>query len=210
MSSSAEEAWRGTTADERARQRRDQLLAAGLGILGDGGAQALTVRAVTRAAGLSPRFFYESFADRDALAIAVWDEQYAEVAELVEGAIAEAAEDFASRIRAALLVVARWLEERPARGRVMLNETLADPLLRRHARRRLPELVLGTMVASVDPVAAAALRPEEIQLTVTALSGAIVNLFLEWNAGAIDVSADYLVEAVVEVATAGLERLLRT
>lgn len=203
-----EEPWRGTTADERAEQRRRQLLEAGLVLLGKDGAPGLTVRAVTRAAGLSPRFFYESFPDRDALAVAVWDGQYAEISALVDRAIAEAGVDFASRMRAALLVVARWFEERPTRAVVMLRETLADPVLRAHARRRLPEMVLGTMAASVDPAALASLHPAQVQMTVTALSGAIVNLFLEWTAGRIDVPAEHLVEAVVEVAEAGLSRLI--
>ena len=65
--------WRGTTADERAEQRRVRLLEAALELLGTEGAAGVTVRAVVRASALSPRFFYESFSDRDALLIVVAD-----------------------------------------------------------------------------------------------------------------------------------------
>lgn len=201
------EPWRGTTADERASLRRRQLLDAGLGLLAEGAA-AVSVRAVTRAAGLSPRFFYESFEDRDALLLAVWDEQYAEVSALVERAIADAAEGFEPRMRGALLEVARWFEARPSRAVVMLRETLADPVLRQHARRRLPQLVLGAMAASVPAEAMKRIRDVDVQIAVTALSGAIVNLFLEWTAGHLVVSAEHIVESIVEVAGAALARLL--
>ncbi|MFC5730457.1 MULTISPECIES: TetR/AcrR family transcriptional regulator [Nocardioides] len=203
----APEPWRGTTADERADHRRRQLLDAGLSLLAEGAA-AVSVRAVTRVAGLSPRFFYESFEDREALLIAVWDEQYAEVSALVEHAIAGASEEFDSRMRAALSVVARWFEEQPSRAVVMLRETLADPVLRRHARRRLPELVLGAMAASVPAQAMQSIRDVDVQIAVAALSGAIVNLFLEWTAGHLPVGAEHIVESIVEVASAALARLL--
>ena len=208
MSSTSEEAWRGTTADERAGQRRRQLLDAAHGLLGTEGAAGVTVRAVTRSAGLSPRFFYESFADRDALVIAAWEEQYDEVAALVAVAVGEADESFRQRIRAALMTVARWFEERPERAVVMLQESLADPMLRRHARRRLPDLVLTTMAASVDPSEMATLSPTDVQISITALSGAIVNLFLEWTAGRIDVTAEHLVESIVLVADNALAQVL--
>lgn len=45
----------------------------GRSLLGDGGAVAVTMRAVVRAAQLSPRYFYESFASREELLFAVHD-----------------------------------------------------------------------------------------------------------------------------------------
>ena len=49
-------------------------IAAGVGLLGGAAGPALTVRAVCRAAGLTERYFYESFADRDEFVRAVYDD----------------------------------------------------------------------------------------------------------------------------------------
>jgi AcrR family transcriptional regulator len=199
--------WHGSTADERQTQRRRQLVDAGFQLLGTEGASAVTVRAVTRVSGLSPRYFYESFPDRDTLLIAVWEEQYAEVRAVVDAAIAAAPDDFLARMRAALLVTAQWLRENPARAKAMLSETLAEGLLRKHARRRLPELVLDTAVQSGGGLLQG-VDPARVELAVVALSGAIVNLFLEWSGGALKVTDEELVDTVVQLAAATLATAL--
>ncbi|HSV41326.1 MAG TPA: TetR/AcrR family transcriptional regulator [Nocardioidaceae bacterium] len=190
--------WHGSTAGERTAERRRQLLDAGFRLLGGEGAAAVTVRGVTRTSGVSPKYFYDSFPDRETLLIAVWDEQYAELRVVVDAAVNNAPGDFSSRMRAALLATADWLVEVPARGRAMLRETMADDLLRRHARKRLPELVVETAVLSDDGgVLLGSLPPERLSTSVTALSGAIVNLFLEWTGGGLQISREQLVDEVL-------------
>ncbi len=60
----------GETPDERRSRRRSALIDAALTLVGDGGLPAIGVRSVTSAAGLSSRYFYESFSDSDELLIA--------------------------------------------------------------------------------------------------------------------------------------------
>ena len=71
MNDQGQRRWAGTTLDARQAARREQLIEAGFALLGEQGASAVTVRGVTRTAQLSERYFYESFADRDALLITV-------------------------------------------------------------------------------------------------------------------------------------------
>jgi AcrR family transcriptional regulator len=59
--------WGGTTLTERREARRTALLEAALDLIGEAGAAAVTMRAVCRRAGLTDRYFYESFSDRDDL-----------------------------------------------------------------------------------------------------------------------------------------------
>lgn len=66
--------WRGVAADDRRAQRRAQLLAATLDVVGESGVESVTVDAVVSGAGLSKRYFYESFAGRDEILVAVLDE----------------------------------------------------------------------------------------------------------------------------------------
>src|SRR6478735_2992769 len=57
--------WSGVPLQDRQVLRRDELIAAGVELLGGEAGPALTVRAVCRAVGLTERYFYESCADRD-------------------------------------------------------------------------------------------------------------------------------------------------
>jgi AcrR family transcriptional regulator len=64
----------GQEGDARRAERRAQLIEAGLDLLGsDDGDHTLSVRGVCKRAGLATRYFYESFTDRDALIVAVYD-----------------------------------------------------------------------------------------------------------------------------------------
>lgn len=76
--------YRGVSADERRRQRREQLLDACLDVVGDVGPGATTVDAVCSQAGLSKRYFYESFADREAVLIALVERVMATVRTALE------------------------------------------------------------------------------------------------------------------------------
>ncbi|HET9877585.1 MAG TPA: TetR/AcrR family transcriptional regulator, partial [Mycobacterium sp.] len=65
----------GVDAADRLAARRARLLEAGLGLLGADRPQRteLTVRGICREAGLTARYFYESFADKDEFVSAVFD-----------------------------------------------------------------------------------------------------------------------------------------
>lgn len=64
--------YRGASSAERASQRRDLLLRAAIKIYGDAGYRNATVKAVCEAAGLTERYFYESFENSEALLIAAY------------------------------------------------------------------------------------------------------------------------------------------
>src|SRR5262249_28213268 len=57
--------WSGVPIENRHAVRRDELITAGVELLGGESGPALTVRAVCRQAGLTERYFYESFTDRE-------------------------------------------------------------------------------------------------------------------------------------------------
>ena len=50
--------WSGVPLEDRQTMRRDQLVAAGVDLLGGEAGPALTVRAVCRESGLTERYFY--------------------------------------------------------------------------------------------------------------------------------------------------------
>lgn len=62
----------GVPAEVRVAQRRERFLDAGLELFGTDGFRSTGVRAVCRQAGLSERYFYESFASTEALLVGVY------------------------------------------------------------------------------------------------------------------------------------------
>ena len=64
----------GVSAAERSSGRRERLLAAAIATWGESGIASVTVRGVCKTSGLTPRYFYEHFANREELLVAVADE----------------------------------------------------------------------------------------------------------------------------------------
>lgn len=65
--------YRGVSAETRRQERRLQLIESCLTVVDESGLAAITVEAIAAGAGLSKRYFYESFQDRDAILIAALD-----------------------------------------------------------------------------------------------------------------------------------------
>ena len=89
----------------------------------------MAVRSVCRECGLNTRYFYESFADTDDLLGAVYDRVSAELAEVVEAAIAAADDSVRERTRAGIAAVLGFSSADPRRGRVLFTDARANPVL---------------------------------------------------------------------------------
>src|SRR3954463_12210582 len=83
----------GVSADDRIAARRAKLLDAGLELFGTRGYATTGVKDVCRQAGLTDRYFYESFNDGADLFLAVFDRLTEELFAVVVEAVAEAGED---------------------------------------------------------------------------------------------------------------------
>ncbi|GEM30983.1 TetR family transcriptional regulator [Nocardia neocaledoniensis NBRC 108232] len=66
--------YRGVAAQTRLRERRQRVLEACLDLVAESGVADITVEAIAARAGLSKRYFYESFRDRDAVLVAAFGE----------------------------------------------------------------------------------------------------------------------------------------
>jgi AcrR family transcriptional regulator len=92
--------YRGVAQPERVAARRDALLEAGLDSLHDDGLSGASVRSICTRARLTPRYFYENFADLDELLVAVVDAVAAEVAAAALAAMADAPPGLPAQVRA--------------------------------------------------------------------------------------------------------------
>lgn len=207
--------WVGVPGDERVRDRRSRLIAAAYELFGTEGDAATSVRAVCRAADLNPRYFYESFVDRDELLGAVYDHVAADLAERLLVALAGAGPDPAARTRAGIRTVLRTITDDPRRARVLFTEGRANPVLADRRREALQALVdetaaagraeLGTADGATDDEGAAE-SASAMDVAAAMFGGAMEELAQSWIDGRLGTDLDAVVDRAVELAVALFER----
>lgn len=197
----------GISAEQRHRERRERLLEAGLELLGTDGWSATTVRAVCAKAGVTERYFYESFDGRDALLLAVFDSAAEEALGSALRAAAAAPHDAREKARAAIGAIVELIAGDPRKGRVLFIEAMGSEAL---IKRRLE--TLGSVAELIGEQARDfygddAPSPQDIALTAHALAGAVFELLLAWMRGTLDVPPQRLIDHSTElfVAAAGLK-----
>lgn len=216
MSTPATGVYAGVPAAQRHAQRREQLMASAFDLLGTEGWSGTTVRAVCAHAKLTPRFFYESFADLDELVVAVYDrvseQTTARVLEAVRDAVARDPEDRLAHARAAVGTLVGDLTDDPRRARVVFVEALGNEAL---ARRRLASMrTLAELIALQGRASFGVAEGDEglVAVSSSLLAGGIAELLIAWLDGGLAVSREDLVEDCAELLVAvgeGAARIAR-
>lgn len=188
--------WRGQSLQDRSTERRTEILDAAESLLGEGGAPAVTMRAVVRKANLSPRYFYESFGSREELLAAVYDRVEADL--LARMSDLDLTGSLRATVRTVLEEFRAFFAEEPRRVRVLLREPLANDVLREHSSTKLPAFV-RSMVPLLGTHPGRELDEQSWAVAATALSGALVALYVDYVDGRLDIDADRLVEAAVDL-----------
>lgn len=192
--------YRGKSAEERQAERRRRFLDAALQLFGDSpGYRATTVAALSEAAGLSTRQFYEEFRTLEdvlaALHLQVND--WAEEAVLAAVAAADGL-PLAERATAIFRAYAANVTADPRRIRITFVEIIGvSPRLehQRLARRaRWVDLVCAEAGAAVARGEAA---PRDYRLAATAFIGSVNGLLHDWSAGWVDATLEEAVDELV-------------
>src|SRR5688500_15183052 len=133
---------------------RQALLDAALPLLRKGGPDALTLRAVARAAGVSQTAPYRHFTDRSALVSAVAEDGFQRLqGRLIAAATApartlgKAPETARGGLQAIALAYVRFALEHPAEYRVMFGGELPEAAEKGSARQAVFEFLQGGIVA---------------------------------------------------------------
>ena len=177
--------WSGVPLKDRQTLRRDELITAGVHVLGGESGSALTVRAVCRAAKLTERYFYESFDDRDDFVRAVYDHVCSTAMTALTSSITprEAVERFV-----ALMV------DDPVRGRVLLIAPEREPVLTKSGAEWMPsfiELLQHKLTRITDPAVQA--------MVATGLVGALTALFTAYLNGRLAATREQFIDYCVDM-----------
>lgn len=116
--------YRGKAAGDRSSERREKLIDAGHQLFGTQGYSATTVKQLCVEAGLTERYFYESFENREALFTVVATRCVAGLASAIIEARSVAPETPEAQIDALMEAFFVWFEEDPRRTRIQLYEPL--------------------------------------------------------------------------------------
>jgi AcrR family transcriptional regulator len=196
-------AWRGVSAEQRHAERRGRLVAAGLEVIGTRGWPQTGVRDVCREAGLTERYFYESFTDREALLLAVFDHVADVCTQAVLEAFAAAGDGTRTKVRAAIAAAFELVTDDPRMGRVLLLEAAGDERLqqRRHelttsSAALLAQIATGYFGRDVDQI--------DVELSTQAVVGAQTQLAMSYLAGLLEVPRDRLIDHLVALHLATL------
>jgi len=120
----------GRSKAERAAERRERLVTATITLLGTQGEARTTMTSICVEAGLTERYFYESFRVRDEALVAALDAVASEIADAALVAVRASNGSPEARVRAALGAVVDVLSTTATKGRVLTRESSANAALR--------------------------------------------------------------------------------
>lgn len=171
--------WRGKSPEERVADRRERLLDAALEVFTSRTFHGATVRDVCRQAGLTERYFYESFGGKQDLLMALADMIVEDFVSAALPSIALVSDDLEDAIEGAMAAVVHSLTDDPRRARILFVESVGvSPAA--EAKRRA---VIGRLAAVIQAAAAPAFgdwvnASVEIELVARSLIGAASELII--------------------------------
>lgn len=191
--------YRGVSADDRRAERRARLQRAVLDLLAEEGIEAVTIRAVSDRAGLTRRYFYQEFADVDALLVTVFDQINADVVAALSAGLDIAPEDPRRQAEAALRAALGAVIEHPGKARLIVASTTSAGTLA--ARRADASDAMAAVVrAYVQQLPQASTLPERLVDTLAVMTvGGVTELVARWLAGTIARSPDELIDDLAEL-----------
>lgn len=171
--------FQGLTPQQRTRQRRAAILAAALEVFGTEGYAGSSVKQICGVAGLTERYFYESFSDRESCLAELYSNLVDQMRAATLAAVESADSDVDARAQAGLRAFIGYLTDDPRRARVVLTEVVGvspDMEQRRHGvLREFADIVAAIWAASrTEPLT------QKERSTAVALVGGVNHLLVDW------------------------------
>lgn len=192
--------WRGVDASERIARRSEKLIDAALETIARNGYAKATVQGICKEAGLTQRYFYESFGDKEELLAVLLDRIGAGALAATQLGIGEVDRPVVELSHDALDALFGYLLDDPRRAQVLLVESVGvSPrieALRRahfaHFQDLLREVGIAALGDAAPPL-------EDAELTARALFGGVIELLVAYVRGELPVGRDRLAAHLVEM-----------
>lgn len=188
--------YRGMSQEERRAERRARLISAAIAVYGERGYHQATVKAVCEAAGLTERYFYESFPNSEALLI----DSFNAVTYAVLGEITEAARGAGrartARSRAMLHAYFAALQREPQSARVFLVEI--------RGVSRAVDQAFDTALRAIGKEVARIVAPPgavEDELLQAGVVGGVIHIALRWIEDGYRPAIDKVVDSALKLGT---------
>lgn len=169
----------GISAADRRAGRRQKLLAAGRRIWGESGIGEVSVRGVCAAAGLTPRYFYEQFPNRDALLFAVSDDVRDELLQALVAAGVADPRTLADKIRSALTAFLDLIAADPHIHRIATGDVSSVPGLAKH-RTQILDMITELVIEYTPDVIKDTPRLSEVRRGALFMVGGVNQLIGAW------------------------------
>jgi AcrR family transcriptional regulator len=167
--------YRGVAPEERRAQRRSRLIEAAIAVYGERGYRQATVKAVCEAAGLTERYFYESFLNSEELLIASFNAVSFAIFDEVSAAANQAGRSRKAKARAMLAAYFSVLQRDPRSARLCLVEM-------RGVSREVEE-AFDSVLREMGREVAKIVSPPELQddeLLQAGVVGGVTYIALRW------------------------------
>lgn len=170
----------GQSTADRDADRRSRLLDAALVCFGTLGYSGTTVEGVCSAAHVSTRSFYEIFAGKEDLLLAVYDRELAAIQARVVAALRDPADDFRGFARVGLKAFTDAVLEDDHRAQLVIQGLIGvsprSEQRRRQALRAFAALI-SDGIQTFDPRIS---RKRELPVLSMALVGATIEVLIDW------------------------------
>jgi len=200
--------WRGMSAEERRAGRRVRLIEAGIELFGTRGYARTSVKAVCEEAGLTERYFYETFEDREDLLAEIFDGLFRYTQSRTLAAIEDAPEDLFRRLEVGMEAFFEALTGDPRRARIQEIETVGVSPAMESRRREALHSYAGIIADQVrrDPNWDGG---GEVRLDVLTLGlvGAVNEQLIDYVLGDLEISAEDLLNHQKLLITAAIGSL---
>ncbi|MEV0248957.1 TetR/AcrR family transcriptional regulator [Nocardia sp. NPDC050712] len=188
MTTPAIRTYGGVSAADRRADRRARLLAAARTTWGESGIGAVTVRGVCKTAGLTDRYFYEHFVNREELLVAVADEIRDHLLATLVQAGVSAAGPAEEKLRAALRAFLETLADDRHLHRIVASDPGEIPAL---VQRRHDVLgLIADLVVAHAPVALGVTPdPAWLRRAAVFVTGGVNQLIEGWLDDSVELTA---------------------
>ncbi|MFH5207505.1 TetR/AcrR family transcriptional regulator [Antrihabitans spumae] len=201
--------FRGVSAQDRVAQRRADLIEAAFDVVGDGGLAKLTMTAVCERAGLTQRYFYEQFDNRDDLVNALFDEVFEQYFGRARVAAEGQPPDLHLRARAAMEVFVDFFATDPRKARVFAESVATESAAKHKAEsvRRFAEYAADqafSLLGALDDRG-----HTRVKIATSIIVGGLTDTAAQWLAGSIDLPRDEFIDEIALLFVVAIEAACR-